>query len=161
MTNKFSIQFKTSDYIIIGLAIFLLLTTWLYAIVAYPNLPETIAVHFDGAGNPNGYNSKSSLWLMPIVFSALTILMFYGAKNPIKFDFSKKIKTQEEALISRKLLLLSGLLLSSLSLLIAHSMIATSLDKAANPKWVMKVVIGLIILYVIAAFYLQFKLSKK
>ncbi len=161
MNNQFHIQFKTTDYIIIGLSVFLLLTTWLYVIVSYPDLPDTIAVHFDGAGNPNGYNNKKSIWLAPIMMTLLSAFMFVGAKKPQQFDLSNKIKNQEDAIKSSLLLLFSGLLLSSLAFLIAHSMIATSINKDNNPKWVFPVVIVLIIVYVILALYVQFKPSKK
>ena len=42
----------------------------------YPNLPEIIASHFDGAGKPNGWMSKQSFFLLEVVILGFIILEF-------------------------------------------------------------------------------------
>ena len=42
----------------------------------YPNLPEIMASHFDGAGKPNGWMSKQSFFLLEAVILGFIILEF-------------------------------------------------------------------------------------
>ena len=42
----------------------------------YPNLPEIMASHFDGAGKPNGWMSKQSFFLLEVVILGFIILEF-------------------------------------------------------------------------------------
>jgi hypothetical protein len=46
--------------------------------VHYPALPERIASHFDFAGNPNGWSSKSSFFLMLGGLQGFFSLLFWG-----------------------------------------------------------------------------------
>ena len=155
-----NIQFNTVDYIIIATISMLLLSSWLYIIIEYKNLPETIAVHFDGSGNPNGYNDKSTIWLAPIIFTILSIALIFGAKYPEQINFPHKELTEKEKIASSKTVLFSSLLLSSILILITHSMIRTSIDinNDNNPMvGVITVIICLTILFLIAMFYYHFK----
>ena len=60
MTAKNNFTFQTFDYILIATASFLLIAAWCYILISYTHLPETIAIHFDGGGQPNGYGSKKT-----------------------------------------------------------------------------------------------------
>ena len=42
----------------------------------YPNLPEIMASHFDGAGRPNDWMSKQSFFLLEVVILGFIILEF-------------------------------------------------------------------------------------
>ena len=42
----------------------------------YPNLPEIMASHFDGAGDPDGWMSKQSFFLLEVVILVLIVLEF-------------------------------------------------------------------------------------
>lgn len=39
----------------------------------YPNLPEIMASHFDGAGKPNGWMSKQAFFLLEFVILAIVV----------------------------------------------------------------------------------------
>lgn len=59
---------------------------WLLAAAAaaqiawyYPQLPETVASHFDGQGRPNGWMSKDGFMLLYAAMLALQVAIFGGA----------------------------------------------------------------------------------
>jgi uncharacterized membrane protein len=76
---------------------FLLIVLWLFVILTYDDLSETIPVHFDKSGQADRFGSKSSIFLLPIfatiIYSGLTILNKY----PHLFNYIKEI-TNENAL---------------------------------------------------------------
>ncbi len=161
MNKQNNILFSTFNYVIIATSGFLLLISWLYVIIEYPNLPKTIAVHFDAAGNPNGYNDKYTIWLAPIIFTALSIGFIFGAKNPKLLDFSNKIKNLQDEIFQSKILLFSSLLLSSILCIIVFSMVKTSTNKTANMSWILPTLLIFIGSYLIALFYYYLKILKK
>ncbi|MFQ5990318.1 MAG: DUF1648 domain-containing protein [Candidatus Methylomirabilales bacterium] len=58
------------------LFVLLLLAAALQSMYYYPRLPETVASHFDGAGNPNGWSSKPAFFGMYIGMLTLTTCIF-------------------------------------------------------------------------------------
>ena len=65
--------------------------------IVYSSLPETIPIHFDGAGHPDNYTGSSGIYLLPIIgataFIALTIINYF----PHMFHYPVRI-TNENAL---------------------------------------------------------------
>jgi uncharacterized membrane protein len=54
----------------------LLLIAALQSIYYYPQLPKIIASHFDGAGNPNGWSTKSAFFMIYWGIIALATVIF-------------------------------------------------------------------------------------
>jgi uncharacterized membrane protein len=44
----------------------------------YPEMPETMGSHFDGAGNPNGYQSRDGFFVLSAGMLALVVVLFTG-----------------------------------------------------------------------------------
>lgn len=53
-----------------------------YALATYGDLPERFPIHFDGAGNPNGWTDKGwGTWLaMPLVAVGMTLIMYLSGQ---------------------------------------------------------------------------------
>lgn len=49
---------------------------------SWPSLPETVAVHFDLAGDPDRYGDKNILWLLPVVGTMCFALLWFVARVP-------------------------------------------------------------------------------
>lgn len=161
MSKKGSFQFSTLDHIIISVVLFLLIYTWCIISIAYSNLPEIIAVHFDGAGDPDGYGSKNSIWLAPSFFTVLCLGLIICAKYPEELTFNKKKISEEEKKKNSKKVLFGSLLCSSVLILITHSMIKTSINKDDNPMfWIIPSVFGLIILFLASIYYYKYNYLK-
>ncbi len=44
----------------------------------YPRLPETMASHFDGAGQPDGFQSRSAFFAICAAMLIMTVILFGG-----------------------------------------------------------------------------------
>jgi uncharacterized membrane protein len=161
MVKKENLKFNPIDCLIISIVLFLLIYTWCVVIIAYPNLPETIAIHFDGSGNPDDYSSKGGIWLAPSIFTILCIGFIFSAKYPEQLSFTKKKISEREKKAHSKKGLFASLLCSSLLILITHSIIKTSIDKKDNPMfWIIPTIFALITLFLASIFYYKYKYLK-
>ena len=63
-------------------ALVLVVTMLVLAVIMYFNAPETIPTHFDAAGHPNNEGSRLTLLIMAGIGSILTVLLMAGAYVP-------------------------------------------------------------------------------
>lgn len=66
---------------------FTLLAAWGTAIWLYKDLPDTIAVHFDASGNPNGYGNKNMIFVMPGISTIIAIILALLSTIPHQFNY--------------------------------------------------------------------------
>jgi uncharacterized membrane protein len=79
------------DWLIEATALLALMSFLGYVIYQYPRLPETIASHFNGAGLPDEYSSKDSIWFLPGIATFVYILLSLMALVPQQFNYAVKI----------------------------------------------------------------------
>jgi len=60
----------------------------------YGSLPEKIPTHFDGSGTPDGYGSKSTLWLLPAIGFILWIGITILVRFPHIFNYPVQITAE-------------------------------------------------------------------
>lgn len=75
----------------------ILVAMWILVVFIYSNLPPTIPIHFNASGAADRYGSKSMIWGLLLVGSAMYIGMTYLTKYPYIFNYPNKI-TEENAL---------------------------------------------------------------
>ena len=80
-----------------GLGVIGLITLWVFTIYIYPNLPETIPIHFNSKGEVDGYGSRMMAWLAPVIAMVLFGVLTFLNQHPHQFNYSVKI-TSENAL---------------------------------------------------------------
>lgn len=80
MNNQHNIKLQTIDYIIISLAFFLNLCSWLYVIIEYTSLPLEIPMHFNSNGDVDGYGNRSTIWTVMGLLTLVNIGLFYLSK---------------------------------------------------------------------------------
>ena len=95
---KIQVPLKKIDYIIELIAMILLLSSWIYSIQTYHSLPDIIPTHFDIHGQVDDNGSKGTLFIMPIIFSVVYLLLTILNTKPQSFNFPVKI-TEENAAI--------------------------------------------------------------
>jgi hypothetical protein len=110
---------KTLQFLIV---LILLSIPLVYAGIVYSDLPETIPTHFDLEGNPNGFGSKSSIFLGPFILFAAGIFTFLMISNLSSID-PKRYK-QEDGMLFKKLAFLLVIFLSALGMIIVRSSVA-------------------------------------
>ena len=94
---KIKVNFEGFDIVLELISIAVLILMWIYVIIEYPDLPETVASHFNGKGEVDGYSSKTYMWFLPIISTVLYIGLFVLNKYPHIHNYMVNI-TEENAL---------------------------------------------------------------
>lgn len=79
---KIKIPFQNIDLVIELASIAVLLLMWIHLIMNYSGLPETVAFHFNGAGQPDDYSNKIFLWFLPILATVLYVGLLILGRFP-------------------------------------------------------------------------------
>lgn len=74
---------KWIEFVCIGV----LTASFVLVVWNYQDLPAIIVIHFDWSGNPDGWGSKHTLWLLPtfsavVIYLPLTALSFLQQNDP-------------------------------------------------------------------------------
>lgn len=77
-------------------ALFALMLLWAFTIYAFKQLPEIVPIHFDGAGKPDGYGTKWTMFILPLITTALFFGITAINKHPHIFNYTTTI-TEENA----------------------------------------------------------------
>jgi uncharacterized membrane protein len=95
-------------------------------------LPERIPTHFNGAGVPDGFGAKSSVWTLPAIGVFMYILMTAVSAFPQIFNYPVKITEQnapvQYRLATRFIRILKTLILV-LFLFLSYKTFSTALGK--------------------------------
>ncbi len=79
------------------ISIFVLICIWIYTLLNYATLPETIPTHFNAVGEPNGFGKRSSIFILPVLSFILGVGMLYLSRYPHLYNYIQEI-TEENAL---------------------------------------------------------------
>lgn len=75
----------------------LMVTFWVFTITTYANLPATIPIHYNGAGQPDGFGGKITIFILPLITTVLFVGLTILNKFPYIFNYPTNI-TQSNAL---------------------------------------------------------------
>jgi uncharacterized membrane protein len=101
------------------IALLILSMPLFYAMYVYDALPETIPIHFNFEGKPDGFGSKDSIYLAPIILGAVGFFVFALIFN-IQLIDPKRYQESNSA-IFKKLAFMLVFFMSSLSFIIVYS----------------------------------------
>ena len=161
---RIKVPFKTVDIIVELISITLLILMWGYCIINYFELPDTIATHFNAVGEPNGFGSKQTIWIIPIVATVMYIGLFILNKYPHMHNYMINI-TEENALknyrFSTRVLRIVNFLCVLLLTYITYMIIESAFGKKFElGSWFVPVVVGVsVVLPIIMLVYMR-KLNK-
>lgn len=94
---KIELELSPSDKILEIIGWILVLGIWMLTLANYFKLPETIPIHFNGAGEADGFGNKATILALPIISTLLFIGLTILNKYPHVFNYPKEI-TEENAL---------------------------------------------------------------
>jgi uncharacterized membrane protein len=66
-----------------------------YLVHVYPTLPAIVPLHFGADGKPNGFGSKSQLFLLLCILNGVSLLLYLLMKFLPSIDPKKQVKTGE------------------------------------------------------------------
>lgn len=85
------IKWTGLDYLLEIVAAIIIISTIIYAFIAYRELPETVATHFNFKGEPDAFGNKSSVWAMPAISFILWMLLSIVNQFPHSFNYPYKL----------------------------------------------------------------------
>lgn len=82
-----------------GVALVVWLLPIAYLVYVYPRLPDTIAVHFDYKGDPNGWGPRRQLWLAVLLLAGISMGVNILVRFLPRIDPKKKAVYSQGALM--------------------------------------------------------------
>lgn len=93
---KIKLELTTPDKIFEIVGWVLIIVVWGLTITNYSNLPETIPIHYNGAGQADGFGGKATILILPLIATILFIALTVLNKFPHVFNYPTSI-TQDNA----------------------------------------------------------------
>jgi uncharacterized membrane protein len=94
---KIQLPFTKTDKVLEALSYLLLLTLWIFAVYVYQNSPDIIPTHFNGAGDADGYGSKTSVFMAAGACTLIFILLTYFSTKVHAFNYPTEITPENAA----------------------------------------------------------------
>lgn len=138
---------------------------WLYTIVNFANLPDTIPLHFDAKGNADGFGSKQNVWLLLGLMTLLFVGIHILGKHPHLHSYTVAI-TEENALknyrfSSRILRIVNFFDLLLFAYIIKKTVTFNDKEIIQPDSWFLPIVLGSSSIFLIAIFIYTKKINSK
>lgn len=134
----------------------LLLAATIFVIVSWQNIPDTVPVHFNFAGEADGYGGKGALMGMMaaawVMYIAITVLV----KFPNTWNLPVKVTAENKA---RLYSIARGMLeiVKTLTTLMFILMFVNIAIAASLPPWIMTALVAAMLVSIIIGIWLMFK----
>jgi len=83
-----------TESILDGLAAAGLITGLAVLFFSYGDLPDRIPTHFNGSGEPDGFSSKSIMWILMSITLIMAFGMWYLTRIPHKFNYLNRVTAE-------------------------------------------------------------------
>ena len=92
-------ELNTLDRSLIATGNILILAVWIFVLLTFSGLPESIPIHFNASGQVDGFGSRMLIFILPllssILFAGLTILN----RHPHVFNYPVRVTAQNALLL--------------------------------------------------------------
>ena len=157
---RIEVPFESIDIVMESISIVLILLMWLYLLTEYPNLPDTVASHFNIKGEPDGYNSKTFILILPSIATFMYFGLFLLNKYPHIHNYMVNI-TPDNALknyrfSTRIVRIVNMLSMIMLAYITYHIIVSAKWKALTMSNWFFPIVIGVsIILPILIIIYFR------
>ena len=165
MSNRPKIEpsLTTTDKMIEFLGWIALVGIWMLALFNYSALPETIPIHYNAAGEADGFGNKSHVLTLPIIATVLFMGLTFLNKFPHKFNYPTKTTT-ENALhqytnATRMIRILKLVIVVVFGLIVLKTIQNVNGNADGLGTWFLPLVLGLI--FIPTAYYLTKSIRTK
>ena len=142
------------------ISFFILVFTWAFTILNFGNLPEIIPVHYNFAGNPDGFGSKHLMWLLNGLMTGMFLILLYLSKRPnspwLNIPQNLKAKPVTTELVVAVLMFLIMLLFGNISC----GSVLSGLGKTDGISTATNYILGLIFLFIIGMMLYSWRLTQ-
>ena len=161
---KIKVPYQFFDIILECVSITLILLLWLYLFSEYSSLPDTIASHYNSAGEPNDYSNKTFIWILPSIATLLYVGLFILNRFPHLHNYMVNI-TEENALknyrFSTRIVRITYTLCAALIAYITYHIIEGAKGEVLKlGSWFLPIVLGASILLPVIIFIFYRKINK-
>lgn len=94
---KIKLELTTTDKIFEILGWTSILAVWVLTVISYTNLPDTIPIHYNIAGDADGFGGKDTILTLPLIATVFFVGMTILNKFPHVFNYPTNI-TADNAL---------------------------------------------------------------
>lgn len=117
--------------------------SFLIIAINYMQIPESVPIHFNGAGKPDAWGPKAMLWILPVIMGLVIFLLLRVSRKPAKLNFPYEVPAEKAPHIYRKARLslrLMGLVTALMTLYISWKSIQIAFGEASGlGKWFLPV----------------------
>ncbi|UOE41412.1 DUF1648 domain-containing protein [Chryseobacterium suipulveris] len=152
---------KNISFFLKILSFFILVFIWVYTMITYGKLPETVPIHFGLDGKADGFGSKNTNWFLAGISSVIFILMMYLSKNPNAPGLNIPENLKKDPAISEFVVSIFCVLIIFLFANINYESIQVSLGKVEGLSHITNYILGLMLLFIIAMMIYSWRLTKK
>jgi uncharacterized membrane protein len=160
---KIKLTLTLADKVMEVISWVLLLVLWAAALLIYSSLPETIPTHFNASGAVDSYGSKSAIFILPIVGSAVFLLLTIVNFIPGSFNYAVAITPEnaerQQRNATRLIRSLKCVLLSIFIVLVYYTSKAATDGSAASLAWIVPLLVGGVFLCIGYYLYKSFKMQ--
>lgn len=86
-------------YILNGISIICIISSFIYVIFAFQQLPETIPIHFNAQGEADNWGSENKVFIMPVFEVILFVGLYFLSKVPHFYNYTVEITEENAPLI--------------------------------------------------------------
>lgn len=161
---RIKVPFEGFDIVLELVSIAVLILMWVYLIIEYPELPETMASHFNAKGEADDYSGKFYLWYLPLIATVLYISLFVLNKYPHLHNYMVNI-TENNALknyrLSTRIVRITNTLIVIMFAYIIYYIVQNAKEYDMQfSSWFVPVVLSICFLITIVVFFYSRKINK-
>ncbi len=126
------------DSILDYTSLVIILFIWGFTFINYKHLPDVIPTHFNSNGVEDDYGSKNTIWILPIISTAVFILFTVLNKFPHQFNYMVKItadNAEKQYRLATRIMRILKFNISLLFFCIIIKVVGSSLDKNSSLEW--------------------------
>jgi uncharacterized membrane protein len=162
---KIKLELSTIDKTLEILGWTSILAIWVLTITNYSSLPDTIPIHWNGAGKADGFGGKAYILPLPIISTILFVGMTILNKYPHVFNYPTNI-TEENALsqytnATRLIRYLKFIVVVIFGLIILQTISYVNQQTSGLGVWFLPLTMGLFFITVIFFAIRSYKMGKK
>ena len=138
----------------------ILIGTLAFIALRWNSLPEQIPTHYDLAGNINGYGSRRTLLIMPLMGLAADLVVAITARFPRSWNAGVRITVLNKARVYRVLRDLMAEIRLGCALMFAFLGVWISLQPERMSPWLLLSVTGLTLIVPIVRYAVRIRRAK-
>ena len=119
--QKFEVRRTTEGTAFEIAFVVLAVLVWIYAVIVYNQVPETIPTHFGPSGAPDAFGHKSHIFFPSILTTVVGLCLMAGAYFPHTLNLpGVKMANVRQAALGVRLMRILGLMMLALTAAIVH-----------------------------------------